>query len=387
MPLPYLNEDVQYVVLTQLSLLDFDDESHWADAVNCMLVCRSWHNTLKRLLDRNVSSVVLLEYAPDNIALKHIQHLIAEAPEDPGTQHSLDKDGKVVTYSDMMTLYLRAVVFGGVIECIKPILEYGINPYMTFDPDGSTLMHIAVDTRNMRLLKLLLLYDDFDLDDIDDHDHTPLGLAAYLLDIEIMVLLLEFGANPNIEVGLWGEEKFPLLHFAISRNEKAMFDMLMEHVVGSWDLDLEVRMGWLTPVNRAIMEEKHDMVRLLLGNGATLSNHFAGSLCTSCTCPSYAMGKLLRDHRRKVDIMSDAYAAQFASFNRPSSLPVSPNLLDGLLDVGFVPVLGMLANDGNNDVFAAAPGEDLLGDIPMKTAEELGEIPAEMLELLEDGVL
>ncbi len=97
---------------------------------------------------------------------------------------------------------------------VRSLLDQGIDPNTT-DAYGSPLLHQAVLTANLSLVKLLLGYD-LEVDAYNRVGQTALTVAARWEHTEVVKLLLEAGADPNAA----GEryQLAPLIGSVIGRN-------------------------------------------------------------------------------------------------------------------------------------------------------------------------
>ena len=121
---------------------------------------------------------------------------------------------------------------------------------------ADTIHEAAVDGDVERVEQLLIGGADVNAPDADD-EGTPLQWAMFTNQTNVVRLLLEYGANPNID----GPLGTPL-QVAISRGNSEMFQLLLDH-----GADPNRGVG-STPLYTATQKGSLEVVELLLARGA-----------------------------------------------------------------------------------------------------------------------
>ena len=93
------------------------------------------------------------------------------------------------------------------------LIDLGANPFIR-DKFGHNIIHIATQGDKVRSIHYLLKNYNFDANDWDDKDSSPLHWAAYLNKEVSLCYLLAWGANPNVQ-DMDGNTP---LHLAVMRN-------------------------------------------------------------------------------------------------------------------------------------------------------------------------
>lgn len=173
------------------------------------------------------------------------------------------------------------------------------------------IVHSNMERRNKEQEEYL------DLDDMDAKGNTPLHIAAEQGSVEMATLLLDYGANPNIrnECGEYGDgnwsvklgnagelrpvshaDKSPL-HIACESDDVEMVELLLERGA---DPDLEDRAS-MTALHYAVEEGNEELLALLLKADANpaLGNNAIGMDNTpfhhAISRGRYGMAKMLLD--------------------------------------------------------------------------------------------
>lgn len=155
------------------------------------------------------------------------------------------------------------------IETIKLLLEYKANPNIICNNQLPIFFIIKnIEKFGIDIIKRLLS-NNINLNVIDVHGYTPL---MYLIDkinnnetLNILLLLLEHGANPNIK------NKFGMtvLHLAIKNIND--IKIKLDTVKYLLDFNCDVNIGasnTITPLMYSIMTVDNDLIKLLLDYGA-----------------------------------------------------------------------------------------------------------------------
>ena len=97
---------------------------------------------------------------------------------------------------------------------------------------------------------------------------TPLILSIRIGNIDIVRLLLQYGANPNYVVVMTSGRRNTALNEAITVNNIEIARLLLQNGADPTGPCVRDRAGELTPLNRAIELNNIEMLRFLLQNGA-----------------------------------------------------------------------------------------------------------------------
>lgn len=136
-------------------------------------------------------------------------------------------------------------------EIIKLLLDYGADPNLK-DKKGNTPIDIAIENESNEIIKLLLDHGaNKDMKNLEGV--TPLGKAIINDDVEAARLLLQSGANPNEMMNMAPN----LIDLAKLRNDLDIIDEIREmpELIGS-------------AVYSAVVRDNYEMVLLLLTFGA-----------------------------------------------------------------------------------------------------------------------
>jgi ankyrin repeat protein len=213
---------------------------------------------------------------------------------------------------------LFAATKTSLLEGVELLMKYGADPNLSAGPDGETPLVVAINERNFELTHLLLMYGadasavmscgntplikvinktvpakfvelildyDTDADAKNREGTTPLFMAIQSARVDIMSLLLDHGANPNMpgpKHPLWPSTYHPeALQLLLSRGadtKKAPGSMELAASLKSIDsisilLNAGVspnikKDGIYTPLCSAIRDNSVNIVDLLLANGA-----------------------------------------------------------------------------------------------------------------------
>lgn len=143
----------------------------------------------------------------------------------------------------------------------KSLLNFKANALLQ-SRSGATAMNMAASWGFVEYVEQLL---DHGIG-IDEQSpplyHTALHSAARANQPEVAQLLLERGANLNLQQG--GAYHANALHFAVSRRHRKVTEVLLK-----WKPDLEIRSTIdVTALHVAVQEQQHDITEMLLKNGA-----------------------------------------------------------------------------------------------------------------------
>jgi ankyrin repeat protein len=122
---------------------------------------------------------------------------------------------------------LHAASEHGSPEIARVLLEHGANPN-ALNRSGGTALHVALEFTVVELL----LDQGMDVDVRDKRGWTPLHEAAYDLNLQVFVALLDRGADPHAQTNK-GETPFQLANaphlWATEGNQSQIIQLLSEH--------------------------------------------------------------------------------------------------------------------------------------------------------------
>ncbi|QZA81996.1 ankyrin repeat domain-containing protein [Deefgea piscis] len=107
----------------------------------------------------------------------------------------------------------------------KMLLSGDIDMNAKLGGDKRTFLHAAVEQHDFETLKLLLKLGAV-VDATNSHNETPLYIAAYQQDTNMVSLLLNNGANPNFADSEYGY--YPLF-FTVKNQNTAASSILLRH--------------------------------------------------------------------------------------------------------------------------------------------------------------
>lgn len=190
---------------------------------------------------------------------------------------------------------LIAAVTAGDLPATNELLERDADPNV-FCPQGRSLIWHASFSGNLPLLRLLLRYGAAkSINDPCQHDYsTPLIAACERGHSDILVYLLESGANANMKSG---SDRSPLW-IACSKGRFQDASALLRHRAA-----VDVPCLWgdqlMTPVVVCCRSGQQQMLALLLDNGADLrklpAEGMSSPLEVACSVGDAAIARLLLD--------------------------------------------------------------------------------------------
>ncbi|KAF5620453.1 ankyrin protein [Fusarium sp. NRRL 52700] len=183
------------------------------------------------------------------------------------------------------------------LDMVECLVSHGADPSK---PDYETPLHIAVDWGNLEMAEIILSSRFFsDIDAKGEKGYTALGIAATTGRLDIVSMLLDHGADPNMRNGQHNSSA--PLHIAANKGHRSIVIELLKRgadpypettkessafhaaCIGGWldviETFLEVvddvgelvnfEWGWAgTPLKAAASGGKLDAVKLLLSKGA-----------------------------------------------------------------------------------------------------------------------
>ncbi|XP_014677172.1 PREDICTED: putative ankyrin repeat protein RF_0381 [Priapulus caudatus] len=143
---------------------------------------------------------------------------------------------------------------------MRLLLEAGANPNVTDTKSGATPLMMAVSKGEEAMVQMLLSHGT-DANAADWQAHTSLHHAACVGRLDIVRLLLEAGADPNVDDA---ESGVTPLMWAVSKGEETVVQMLLSHGADANAADWQAH----TSLHHAACFDRLDIVRLLLEAGA-----------------------------------------------------------------------------------------------------------------------
>ncbi|AGA67448.1 ankyrin repeat-containing protein [Brachyspira pilosicoli P43/6/78] len=157
------------------------------------------------------------------------------------------------------------------IKILNLLIKYGAD-VNTKNDKGTSLLDVSYRIsesfdKNKEMFKILV-ENGFDLEsrikaDRSDYDYTPLMIAVYKKDYDMVKYLLDKGANPNTA----NNEKKTALMIAIANNN---FDISKLLIQQGANINTKDEYGY-TALMRAAMIGSYEMVKFLLENGANIN--------------------------------------------------------------------------------------------------------------------
>ncbi len=99
------------------------------------------------------------------------------------------------------------------VDCVRHLLRFGadVNARVP-EPSNSSALHIAVETKNPAIVRILLGVPQINIDAVDINHETPLTIAVHQNQHQIAKMLLKAGANGELSV----RHEIGLKHFRMA---------------------------------------------------------------------------------------------------------------------------------------------------------------------------
>lgn len=164
--------------------------------------------------------------------------------------------------------YLSWASFAGNLQVVKDLIRRGANPNSRREGSGDTVLHRAVRGRNFEVVKYLLEEALADPNATSFRGWTPLHIAAEMKCVGISRLLIQHGANPNVQTN---SQATPL-HLACQGGGHAdLVRVLLE--CSQFETDTNLRDArHRTPLTYANLNADTESLRVLIAHGADLDS-------------------------------------------------------------------------------------------------------------------
>jgi ankyrin repeat protein len=151
------------------------------------------------------------------------------------------------------------------VDLLKILLDNGMDPNAELFIANSTGLYHACHSNKIEIVKLLLRYKNTDINKADEFDVTPLRIACVYAKSTIVKLLMDAGADPNIQDIQRG--KTALIR-AIEYKNKDCFDILLSY--SNIKIDLQDYYG-NTALIYAIMSNEEELIDKIIQYGADIT--------------------------------------------------------------------------------------------------------------------
>ena len=142
------------------------------------------------------------------------------------------------------------------------LIEAGANPNLK-SKDGNSAIHLAAITGKSRVLTELLK-GEFNIDLQNANGETPLSSATQADNTaDIISILLKAGANPN----RFDNEKLAPIHYVAMSNDMELLDLLIEYGA---DVNAQAGSGLTPVIASTTSQDNEEMIRALVDKEAKL---------------------------------------------------------------------------------------------------------------------
>jgi ankyrin repeat protein len=150
---------------------------------------------------------------------------------------------------------------------IRQLLDYGADNFIGFTVlENTDIMAQAINNNDIEVVGIILNTENFDIDDFDINHQTPLEIAIFSNNVDIVKLLLENRST------LYDEKewlmKFPSLIAAL---ENPKIDIRIIELLLQYGADNDALYHDYTPMIMAVKKNNIDAVYLLLESGANVN--------------------------------------------------------------------------------------------------------------------
>lgn len=142
----------------------------------------------------------------------------------PAVELLLRKGADINTIAQGRKTPLYFAAFNGSIKVVRILLKYGAQ--IIAKNNGETPFHTAIRKGHISIVELLLSHPEVDVNQCNDAERSPLDLAVWYNNTDIVKLLLTKGKNINPNTcGHWG---YTPLYYAVRRRNADVVRWLLE---------------------------------------------------------------------------------------------------------------------------------------------------------------
>ncbi|KAK3712751.1 hypothetical protein QZH41_013203, partial [Actinostola sp. cb2023] len=239
---------------------------HVAASLNKNKLCKQLLEHMARLDNKDVFGKTPLGKAMESGATKAAKYLLEFIK-----QNNLDMKSYLCNADREGSTLLHLAVDSGFVKVVRLCLDYGAIIRQPKDKDRSTAFHLACEQGSVEIVRLLLQHDPgvARIFLLDAHGATPLHNAARNNSHAFMELLLEHGANVNAKDG---NNVTPLM-LAASSGAMASVNLLLEQGADPTVNNIDGRTAVFNAVGRGntmeVLLASHQLTPLLTENDAT----------------------------------------------------------------------------------------------------------------------
>lgn len=144
------------------------------------------------------------------------------------------------------------------LQFIEDLLKNDSNTLYT-DNNGNNSLHLSILSRNIEIINLILKYSEKTviINSRTKIGETPLHYASNLQEIKIVKILLENGADINLQDY---EHEYNILHYAINLGSKELVKICLNYNI---DINRQDIFG-NTPIHYAVIEGNNEIFNILL---------------------------------------------------------------------------------------------------------------------------
>ena len=215
----------------------------------------------------------------------------------------LDNDAKADARNPLKEKALMQAAGAKQDSATKLLLEYGANVNFKRDTDSQTALHLAAESGNLVLTKILL-NNGAEVNLRNRDDQTPLYLAVINEHIETIKLLIESGANIDIRDS---KSETALDHAVYCQNEEVMETLLRNGA----DIELKDSLGYSALHVEAVIGNRRSVKFLLKYDASVDARTASGETALHLTVQGAILNEDDNDYYTDED--SDYYTDEFSS--------------------------------------------------------------------------